>query len=485
MFTLETVLPKEKKNMESVKRGINKINFIAIKLPILIVAGMLITLFATAQITYCRFEDQMVKACDQVSKGITNLMINEYPVEYTAELLREGFKSQKYNETIKEMYKLKDGFDEVLYMYFWVCTEDGGVIIMDLDEEYTKVPLTESVLAVGTLYPYGELPKEQIDQVAYGKGGFATYTEIDDEGRHIYSAAAPIFDEDGNYVCSACIDMSMDEVRKNNIDFIYKVFIFCILFMIPIWSIIMFIIHKDIVSPMEKMVNCILNLKRNSEIDKFAGLAKFEDLNINTKNELEIFYRASLIIAKENLFNASNCDRTKNQLEEVSKIAYKDSLTGVGTKKGYEEKVESVQKKLNNKEDIEFAIAMVDINNLKRINDVYGHEKGDSYIKGCCSMVCNVFKHSPVYRIGGDEFIIFLEGEDFINKFKLKDQIKEDFKKSFNNEEVPEYERYTASIGLAVYSSRKDKNVNDVFKRADERMYNSKEQFKERYGSYR
>jgi GGDEF domain-containing protein len=54
---------------------------------------------------------------------------------------------------------------------------------------------------------------------------------------------------------------------------------------------------------------------------------------------------------------------------------------------------------------------MFDLNDLKHINDRYGHERGDEYIVNCCRLICQVFKHSPVFRIGGDEFVALLRGE--------------------------------------------------------------------------
>lgn len=43
---------------------------------------------------------------------------------------------------------------------------------------------------------------------------------------------------------------------------------------------------------------------------------------------------------------------------------------------------------------------------LDCLNDTYGHTAGDNYIKGCCKVICQIYKHSPVFRIGGDEFKI-------------------------------------------------------------------------------
>ena len=59
-----------------------------------------------------------------------------------------------------------------------------------------------------------------------------------------------------------------------------------------------------------------------------------------------------------------------------------------------EERIQKGEKKLG--------IAIVDLNFLKKINDTYGHEKGNLAIKKLCFIICHIFQHSPVFRIGGD-----------------------------------------------------------------------------------
>ena len=461
-----------------------KINFIAIKLPALIILGMLVTLLVVSQITYKRFEKEMIEQSTEMGTGATRLMANEFPVDKLDEFLSEGFESEEYVKTIKYYYTLKKDYPNIKYMYVWVCTEEGGIIVMDLDESYTEIPLQQSVEDIGTIYEYSDGFKDNIDDLMTGKKGTLA-CPVYDNGEYILSVVTPIFDEDGQYVCSACVDMSMDDIRTNNINFIQGVVLFCIAFMLPIWGIIIFFIHKDIVGPMEKMVKCIFTLNRDSEKDRYEGLNRYESLNISTGNEIEVLYRASLVIAKENLFNMSNYTKSKGEIMEISEVAYKDGLTRVGTKKAYDTQVQKITNNIARDENFKFALVMVDINDLKRINDIYGHEKGDIYIKGCCKIVCKVFEHSPVYRVGGDEFIVYLIDADYNVRFELCEVVNQRFADAFMDDTKEEYERYSAAIGLATFDRTKDKDVNDVFARADKRMYISKEEHKERYGTYR
>ena len=136
------------------------------------------------------------------------------------------------------------------------------------------------------------------------------------------------------------------------------------------------------------------------------------------------------------------------------------------------------------KEGEEFAVVMVDLNNLKHVNDHCGHEAGDTYIKGCCHSICEVFKHSPVFRIGGDEFAVILKGTDFEHRTSLTEELKKSFERSFLKEDEDIWYRYSAAVGMAE-KMPEDTTFDSVFNRADKAMYEDKTAFKNKYGSVR
>ena len=93
----------------------------------------------------------------------------------------------------------------------------------------------------------------------------------------------------------------------------------------------------------------------------------------------------------------------------------RDPLTNVNNRIAYENKIKNIQAEINNNIYQHFAIAMFDVNNLKLVNDNNGHDAGDEYLNRACHLICNIFKHSPVFRIGGDEFVAILTGDDYDN----------------------------------------------------------------------
>ena len=122
-------------------------------------------------------------------------------------------------------------------------------------------------------------------------------------------------------------------------------------------------------------------------------------------------------------------------------------------------------------DEARFAIVMADLNHLKQVNDTFGHERGDDYIIGSVKEICNVFKRSPVYRIGGDEFTVILEGRDYEERNALRAKLVAAFRATEEDSSCEPWERYSASIGLAAFEPASDRSVDDVFARADREMY--------------
>ncbi|MBR6093988.1 MAG: GGDEF domain-containing protein [Lachnospiraceae bacterium] len=177
-------------------------------------------------------------------------------------------------------------------------------------------------------------------------------------------------------------------------------------------------------------------------------------------------------------------DNVRNKEEEIgiiSREAYKDSLTGVGNKNAYTKKEKELNADVGNGLK-NLAIVMIDLNGLKYINDNYGHNNGDLYIRGCCHIICEVFKHSPVYRIGGDEFVAVLTGEDYSERLARMKELKDSFETSGNDTNAEPWLRYSASAGMAEYSPE-DEKVESVLARADKRMYEEKTGYKKSSGN--
>jgi len=159
-------------------------------------------------------------------------------------------------------------------------------------------------------------------------------------------------------------------------------------------------------------------------------------------------------------------------------ISNHDALTKVLSRISYDNKIKDLDRKI--REDpvsVRFAICECDLNNLKIVNDTFGHDKGDQYIINCCKAICDIFKHSPVYRIGGDEFVAILQSDDYDNLDKIKEAFNR-FSTSEIKSEGTLFDKRSFAAGFAVYDNNRDRCFNDVMKRADVEMYHNKQMLK-------
>lgn len=157
----------------------------------------------------------------------------------------------------------------------------------------------------------------------------------------------------------------------------------------------------------------------------------------------------------------------------IVRLIYTDAMTQVGNKTAYNECVDSLCKRIRDKEHINFLIVVVDINDLKMVNDTYGHEYGDKLIQSGASILKKVWGSDSTYRIGGDEFVIVCSGmekECAEKRISLFEEAIENYNRQNNCEKT----HLQIAIGMAAYNSETDKEYMDVFRRADSAMYEDK-----------
>ena len=163
----------------------------------------------------------------------------------------------------------------------------------------------------------------------------------------------------------------------------------------------------------------------------------------------------------------------KEELGSTRKMAYTDALTGVKNKRAFEEKKEEIEQSLAAGTINEFGIIVCDLNGLKVINDTKGHDAGDNYIKEASKIICTFFKHSPVFRIGGDEFVVLLQHDDFRNRETLLNNFDKRMYENILKDAV------VISTGLDIYLTDKQDTFQLVFERADKKMYARKKILKD------
>lgn len=165
-------------------------------------------------------------------------------------------------------------------------------------------------------------------------------------------------------------------------------------------------------------------------------------------------------------------------LDFVSQLAYMDGLTGIGNRTAFQEKMEELEKR--KQEEGSIGIVIFDVNNLKWVNDMLGHSEGDQMIKKGAETISRAFtqENGYCYRIGGDEFVVFILGEQIAERCEQAIKRLQEELDAYNSEQKRSYDLSIAS-GYAVYDkSCAEKTLAELFEIADAGMYENKKKMK-------
>ena len=180
-----------------------------------------------------------------------------------------------------------------------------------------------------------------------------------------------------------------------------------------------------------------------------------------------------LCFAASSLFQTYKLIAQGFEFANVNKIAYSDALTQLGNRAAYLERLEECVK-----QHIHFlGIVYLDVNNLKKVNDVHGHEQGDILIRTAAEVIKESFGvYGRAYRIGGDEFCVLID-KDSINAYAQAEEI---FYKKI--ETVNKSDKYIFQLqiahGFICCEADSMQSLEDAINTADERMYRNKVKLK-------
>lgn len=290
-----------------------------------------------------------------------------------------------------------------------------------------------------------------------------------DEWGTYYTAWAPIKNSSGVVVGLVGVDFEAVEVTEQiNFSIILIIASNIILILITIAFFLIYS-HKERIR-VEKLSKEIDNLSTNIKtmFDEIEGIETKGDTEKEDNYEGVDFVD---YIQKKTLYMTK---RLRDHMTYMENLANIDYLTKVGNTRAYAFERMKYQNDIDNGK-ADFAVAIFDIDNLKAINDNYGHESGDKIIAAAAEALKQTFFKFNIYRIGGDEFSVIVpatttKAMDLV--FELLDEEIKKVNKRFTDFSL------SMSKGYALYDPKKDKNFKDVFLRADNNMYAEKSSHK-------
>jgi len=171
-------------------------------------------------------------------------------------------------------------------------------------------------------------------------------------------------------------------------------------------------------------------------------------------------------LAREN----AELRRTLASIRSLRELAYRDALTGLWNRRYFEQRTAEELARARRDPESPFTLVVVDVNNMKEINDCHGHEAGDRALKWVAHFLAqNLRAYDVTFRLGGDEFALLLPSTRADDAACLISRLRRDLAVANTCREVP----VGLSFGAATY---RDVDTTDlaIFVRADEAMYEDK-----------
>ena len=243
----------------------------------------------------------------------------------------------------------------------------------------------------------------------------------------------------------------------------------------------LFLFHaKDKADLQSNLCSIVSSESRKEQIDIICSL-----LDGETTLEKEMVYKSmdgerifaivklSILPGSEESWDKilfSNMDITERKFaeEKLSYISLHDIMTGLYNRAFFEEEMERMEKSRLRP----ISILIGDVDNLKKINDLHGHQAGDVILQNIANIFKKCFRPEDVIaRIGGDEFSVLLPNVSADLAKQIKQRVLDQV--AFHNQSNSEDMRLSISLGYG--TAEKDDLLTDVFKLADERMYQEKQ----------
>ncbi len=352
-------------------------------------------------ISYKSFRDFTIEDCVNYAYGLNSLIADSLDIDHINDYIEQGHAHPDYDDIERHLYKLRDAYPDIRFLYVYQIREDGCHVVFDLDTD--DLPGEEP----GEIVDFDPSFSDVIPDLLAGREIKPVISN--DSFGYLLTIYTPLHDSQGQCQCYVAVDYSMDLLTAYVWDIIRQIILFFLVVVVIIGIVSVLVTDRGIVKPMDRL----------------------------------------------------------------ERRAYRDTLTGLQNRTAYYEYTQGLDHHIT-EGTADFSTLMVDVNFLKRMNDTHGHEKGNEYLKNASNLIGWVFGRDYLYRTGGDEFVIVLEGAAQSRTGEMISQFKGAIAWLQSDSSLEPWQRVSAAVGLAKYEPGRDSCAEDVLKRADAAMYQDK-----------
>ena len=388
---------------------------------------------------------------------ISNTAADMLDGDALAGLTAEDVDEPAYREGMRILRTFYDNIE--LEFIYCIYDRGNGLYVFGIDPSDDPGAFEDPVVTTPALVAaFGGV--SGVDQEAY-----------EDAWGIFYSSYSPVFTSDGKVACVVAVDFDANWYNDRLTKQLWIVLIAVFLTLAAGIGMTL-MISSRLRSRLRRVSQEAVEL--GNDVEQLARAIRLEgDEDSGTDPENRSSQDRDIEAIRERLQKTQG--RLKEYILYTNAQAKRDLMTGAGSRNAYLEKMDHLNRQIADGK-ASFAIGIFDLNNLKQINDLCGHETGDRIIIQASDALTEVFGRESVFRIGGDEFVAVMENAGREQVARLGAQLQETILRMNRRPVHPEAE-LSVSKGFAVFDPHSDADYLALFRRADQDMYSDKESF--------
>ena len=214
--------------------------------------------------------------------------------------------------------------------------------------------------------------------------------------------------------------------------------------------------------------NMRLVITANEEDTERETMDLIRNIVLSAGGIMLLFMYLALVMEKRTMHPA---------LDQMDSLAHLDGLTGVQNRTSFLEMQSNLDQQIRDGK-ADFGFVMFDANGLKTINDQHGHKMGDIYLLNVAEMIQKSFPGCKTYRIGGDEFVVLVEGKKSLRTAADRLEFAFTWQKKREEEKRKPWETPSVAGAFVNFDPQVHQSSEDVLSEADKLMYQKKQQMK-------
>ncbi len=245
-------------------------------------------------------------------------------------------------------------------------------------------------------------------------------------------------------------------------------------------------LKQRIDKPLQRLEQAVRGFGEKSRNRKDSDALVMSRPDIHTGDELEDLADALVDTSKnlktyvENLLSSAvKMETMQQEINRINDVAQRDALTGVRNRGAFDRHLARLDLEISNGV-ADFGLLIANVDDLDRIHETCGRDKGDLYLQRACKLICDTFVHSPVYRVGEDAFAVVLEKIDLASRTVLLERFRRGMR---DDGYLQAWERVSMSFGFAIFNSSMDESTKSVLDRAEKAMQGNRKRAEPPHGA--